>query len=132
MSDPAEIKVVVGEWLEKADGDLAAAETLLQASMPTWLPGFHAQQCVEKCLKALLVSLNISFPKSHDIRSIAGLLPADLGLSIDRRLAAELTESAVTARYPGEEAPSVEVAQELVREARRVRDWVRARVAQAP
>ena len=91
-ADPASLAEA---WIAKAAGDLAAAKTLLQASVPQWTAAFHAQQCVEKCLKAVLVALDRPFPMSHDIRGLVLLLPADLELVIDRRIAAELSESAV-------------------------------------
>ncbi|MBW8876798.1 MAG: HEPN domain-containing protein [Acidobacteria bacterium] len=57
MPDREELFVVCKEWLFKADNDLAnAAHTLkLGASCPTDTVCFHAQQCVEKYLKAVLV-----------------------------------------------------------------------------
>ncbi|MBY0525833.1 MAG: HEPN domain-containing protein [Gemmataceae bacterium] len=36
---------------------------------------FHAQQCVEKYLKAILVYRSIPFPKSHNIRVLMALVP---------------------------------------------------------
>jgi hypothetical protein len=39
---------------------------------------FHAQQCVEKYLKALLVLNRTDFPKTHDIRRLTGMLPPRL------------------------------------------------------
>jgi HEPN domain-containing protein len=45
-----------------------AAHTLtLRQDSPTDTVCFHAQQCVEKHLKALLVLRAIVFPKTHDI-----------------------------------------------------------------
>lgn len=121
-----------GVWLQKAAGDLAAAHALLQASVPPWTAAFHAQQCVEKCLKAILVARNRSFPKSHDIRGLILLLPDDLGLVIDRRIAAELTESAVNGRYPGTEDPDANLTRTLVIEAQRIFDWTQAHLEARP
>lgn len=36
---------------------------------------FHAQQCVEKYIKALLVLCRVDFPKTHDIRRLVTILP---------------------------------------------------------
>lgn len=43
------------EWIEKAEGDISIAMREMAASEPVW-DGicFHAQQCAEKYLKALL------------------------------------------------------------------------------
>ncbi len=119
-------------WTEKAAGDLAAAELLMRDSALRWTAAFHAQQCIEKCLKAILVAVDLPFPKSHDIRGLLLLLPPNLGLTIDRRIAAELTESAVAGRYPGTEDPDAAVTQELVGEAQRVLDWVRTYLSRLP
>lgn len=129
MNGSADTRAVVQVWLAKAQDDLAAAETLLEAAMPAWLACFHAQQCVEKALKGLLVWLGLPFPKTHDIKTLVDLVPVETRPAIDRRLAAELSESAVAGRYPGTEGPSQDLARELVAEARRVHDFVKARTA---
>lgn len=97
----------------------------MRAGVPLWTAAFHAQQCVEKCLKAILIHRGLAFPKSHDIRGLILLLPTDVDLQIDRRLAAELSESAVTGRYPGTENPGDPLARDLVTEAHRVFERVR-------
>lgn len=57
MSASAEVLRVASEWVSKAENDLrAAVETLrVERNCPTDTICFHAQQCVEKYLKALLV-----------------------------------------------------------------------------
>ncbi len=69
--------VVVREWIEKADNDLkTAAHTIkLGADCPTDTVCFHAQQCVEKYLKALLVLRRCDFPRTHDLERLRDLLP---------------------------------------------------------
>ena len=45
-------QLVAARWLERAQGDLAAARALLAApGAPAWTAGFHLQQAVEKALK---------------------------------------------------------------------------------
>jgi HEPN domain-containing protein len=74
------IIAVIREWLLKADHDLTtAARTLtLGKDCPTDTVGFHAQQCVEKYIKALLVFRATPFPKTHNIRALRALLPPKL------------------------------------------------------
>lgn len=60
-----------------------------------------AQQAAEKALKALLVFLQIEFPKTHDLDLLRTLLPSDLKNDAVSDLA-ELTQWAVEARYPGD------------------------------
>src|SRR5205823_6304277 len=67
---------VIREWIVKAENDLlTAAHTLtLGKDCPTDTVSFHAQQCVEKYIKALLVYKAIPFPKTHKIGDLRALL----------------------------------------------------------
>ncbi len=69
MPAPDPVITVIREWLLKADNDLlTATHTLtLGVKCPTDTVCFHAQQCVEKHIKALLVFRATSFPKKHNI-----------------------------------------------------------------
>ncbi len=59
--------VVAGEWVEKAEEDLKnATHTLkLGKECPAATVCFHAQQCVEKYVKAALALHGIAFPKTQ-------------------------------------------------------------------
>ena len=55
-------------WLAKADSDLRTAQAALALDPPeTETAGFHCQQAVEKCLKALLVTHDVDPPRVHDV-----------------------------------------------------------------
>ncbi len=91
-------------WLKKAENDLVTAnQTLLLSDGPTDTVCFHAQQAVEKALKALLIDQNISFPKIHDpLRLLDMVLPFVPGLEKRSERFAELSGYAVEMRYPSE------------------------------
>src|SRR3990167_10955370 len=80
MPKPEHIIAVAREWIVKAENDLKnAANTLkMGEDCPTDTVCFHAQQCAEKYLKALLVWKGIPFPKTHDLPSLMAILPEDL------------------------------------------------------
>jgi HEPN domain-containing protein len=128
MLAPDPVVAVVREWLVKAEHDLlTAAHTLkLGADCPTDTVCFHAQQCIEKHLKALLVLRAIPFPKTHDIRMLRGLLPAKLRPNLDATVQDQLTQYATVMRYPGH-GPEISLAEarKSVAIARRVRQSVR-------
>src|SRR5438128_1067940 len=65
------------EWIDKAENDLTAAGQILKLAQasPTATICFHAQQCVEKYLKAVLVHRGIPVPKTHNIQILMKLLP---------------------------------------------------------
>lgn len=63
------------EILEVARRDLRALRAMTDAeSFPDEIFGFHAQQAVEKTLKAWLAFLGASFPKTHDLKRLIDLL----------------------------------------------------------
>jgi HEPN domain-containing protein len=130
MPDREALITVCREWLTKADNDLTtAAHTLkLGASCPTDTVCFHAQQCIEKHLKAILVLEAIDFPKTHDIETLNALIPPALRPTLSPEEQGQLTEYAVGTRYPGWEEIPLAAARHAVAVARRVRKEIRRRL----
>lgn len=116
-------------WIRLADGDLRAAELLADAGkVPGWLSIFHAQQCCEKYLKALLSFLGIPFRKSHDIGELFDLLPAEVRPSIEEPIKQKLTYFAAVGRYSDEIVAGDEDVKTSLTAARDVRNAVRGRL----
>ena len=118
----------IQQWVVKADGDLKAAEHLLTLNddCPTEVVCFHAQQGVEKYIKALLTLLDIDSPKSHDLGELLKLLPQDKNIPLTIHEAEELTDYAVSARYPDDnELISILEATQACEIAKRVSSAVR-------
>lgn len=116
------------QWVSKADDDLKAARHLLtlDRSCPTEVVCFHAQQCVEKYLKAILVVHGIEFTKTHDIAVLVGLLPDTVRMNLDPVEQERLTDYVTATRYPiGDEPISLAEAQQAVGIASRVREALR-------
>jgi len=101
------MKPITSEWVGKAEGDFATVERECRARKNPNYDGacFHAQQCAEKYLKALLAEANIAFTKTHDL---VDLLEKALAVRPEwegfREDLAYLSDFAVTVRYPGESA----------------------------
>ncbi len=101
------MNATVSGWISKAEGDYATAQRELSAEgTPNFdAVGFHAQQCIEKLMKALLIHLGVTPPRSHDLFVLDGLLKPVCSewswLVQDLRF---LTRGAVDFRYPGESA----------------------------
>jgi HEPN domain-containing protein len=119
---------VVKEWIGRAEGDFKAATLLLASgeSCPTEAVCFHAQQCVEKYVKAALVKLQIDFPKTHDLERLAKLLPHGVSVSLSAAERVELTQHGVVSRYPGSGEIPFLVARRAVTMARKARKALRA------
>jgi HEPN domain-containing protein len=56
----------VRQWLEFAASDLAAAQALSSDGLYRHAC-FHAQQCIEKSLKAFLIARTNTYPRIHDL-----------------------------------------------------------------
>ena len=128
MPEREKIAAVAQEWIAKAENDLKnAAHTLtLGDECPTDTVCFHAQQCVEKYLKALLVMLQVEFSRTHDIETLVLLLPTELKPSLAVEQQRRLTEYATVMRYPGPYEPvTLAEAVEAVDLARQVRREMR-------
>ena len=120
---------VVREWVQKAENDLKNAVNTLKmgGDCPTDTVCFHAQQCVEKYLKAFLVSRDIDFPRTHDIGNLVDLMPRNFRIRLSVEEQQRLTAYATTMRYPDEYEPlSLAQARKAVAIARRVRGELRA------
>jgi len=84
-----------------AQRDLKAAQNMMDTEkFDDAIFGFHAQQTVEKALKARLCLHGITYPKTHDIRLLFRLLE-DSHNSVDEQFynLADLTDFAVEFRY---------------------------------
>jgi HEPN domain-containing protein len=89
-------------WLGRADHDIITAQqTLLLLDGPTDTPCFHAQQAIEKALKALLTANQIAFPRTHDLLRVLDLTLALMpDLDLYREQFADMETYAVDMRYP--------------------------------
>jgi HEPN domain-containing protein len=95
------------EWIEKASADLATAGREMRARKDPNYDAvcFHAQQCVEKLLKAALTETGRDFSRTHDLNYLLDLLlPVQPLWEAFRSSFQELVAYAVEYRYPGESA----------------------------
>jgi HEPN domain-containing protein len=121
------MKRTTREWVQKANVDLRGARKLAPARPPMHdLVCFCCQQSAEKYLKAILVELGRSAPRTHNLEDLLGLLLPDYPqLKSLRRGLKFLIQFAVEARYPGFNASKSQAAAAL-RWAGRVADTCRS------
>jgi HEPN domain-containing protein len=113
--------------LRKADSDLAAADATFSAEAYD-AAAFHAQQAVEKYLKAFLVSASVDFPYTHNLTKLIELCASvDGSFQSLLGLAEPLTPYAVELRYDTDFWPTEEAAVEARDAARAVKDFVLGR-----
>jgi len=100
MSD--DLQDYVEQWLFRAHEDIAVIDRLISADPQAYASSicFHAQQAVEKYLKALLAWQGVDFPRTHDV----DFLLAECGKVTPGQFAAidlkSLTDFGVSVRYP--------------------------------
>ena len=126
------MKAITHEWLNRAEDDLLAAKLLLAQPELTNMVAFHAQQAVEKSLKAVLEESDIAAFKTHSLTRLYSLVSPSISLSIKQDMLDRLEAVYIQARYPGEMGllpygkPSQKEADEFYDFAQKVCDQVRS------
>ena len=120
----------VAEWVTKAEGDfLTAGRELRARKSPNYdAVCFHAQQCAEKYLKAVLQEKNKHIPKIHNLLELM-LICEELDNSFEM-LRADLVmmeRYSVQVRYPGSFAVK-EDARSAYAAARTTRKFIRQKL----
>ncbi|MBJ6748609.1 HEPN domain-containing protein [Geomonas anaerohicana] len=118
---------IVGMWLHKADNDLQNIRNNLAAEeIPTDTICFHAQQAIEKVLKAVLVAHGQNVSKTHDlVRLLTEVLEFIPELSQYEDSLEEITEYGVAVRYPnGFTEPSLDEAVKAYEIAKEIRSQI--------
>jgi HEPN domain-containing protein len=114
--------------LRKAHGDAAAARELAgNPDIPDEIVGFHAQQAVEKWLKAVIAGRGERFEHTHDLRRLLNLATqGDAELPVDADALIALTQYSVPLRYedlldaePLDRGPTIALVDEVGRWAER-------------
>jgi HEPN domain-containing protein len=107
MTDRPEALEVARRWWRKAGHDLVNARHTMKigAECPYDTVCFHAQQCAEKSIKALMVMHLVHFARVHDLAKLAAGLPAGTKIGVDDEDLRLLSLYATAGRYPesGEE-----------------------------
>jgi len=117
------MKPLTREWVEKAEGDWLTARREFEADPSPNFDAvcFHAQQCAEKYLKAVLQEHAMPFLRTHRLDVLLDLLGnAEPALVPLRSEATQLSTLAISTRYPGMKAD-----QALAEQACRICDRMR-------
>jgi HEPN domain-containing protein len=114
------------QWVDVAEEDYKLVISSLRHRPPVAYGAcFHAQQCAEKYLKAILVERGQAFPKIHDLSRLSVLCEqAGVIVLVSEDQLETLSHHAVQTRYP-DDIPTLEEAREAVETARAVRKFTR-------
>lgn len=98
MPEPAE------EWIAKAEGDMHVAEREFHRADDRNFDAvcFHAHQCVEKLMKAVLITHGVAPEYTHNLVYLDAALKKVASWTSDPDELNWLTRAGVAFRYPGE------------------------------
>jgi len=102
MSSEANRKAEAARWLRYALEDLRAAKASGEAALADRHRCMLAQQASEKALKAVLISIDIDPPRTHDLRLLMDLIPGDGSVRSVQVNLGRLSQWIVESRYPGD------------------------------
>ena len=88
------------QWLEKANADLKTIVKIIDDEYLTNIVAFHAQQCAEKCFKAILEEKKIKVPKTHDLIALYKLIKAEADFLLNDDILDTLSKVYLESRYP--------------------------------
>lgn len=122
MSSPTDPQ----SWIDKAEEDYKIAQLTLRRKQPlTYGATYHAQQCGEKYLKALLVDRGLIPPRTHDLVALNNqCLYAGIMVPVSTADLQRLSDYAVLSRYPGND-PTVAEAKNALTIAKAIRKFSR-------
>lgn len=91
---------------KKAEKDYLVVKNEINSDKPVYdAICFHAQQCIEKYLKALINEYGLVIPKIHDLDTLLNICkPVALELEIYKKEINDLSTFSIAFRYPGEDA----------------------------
>ena len=96
------MKAVTADWLSSAKKDIETIDAILGNLNLTAVVAFHAQQCVEKCLKSLLEEFDIDVQKTHNLLTLKAAVERKQPISLDEDTLSLLNKLYISSRYPGE------------------------------
>jgi len=120
-------------WIVKAEEDLKAATILIESGdYPSAVVCFHAQQVVEKYLKAYLTENDVEFRRTHDLIVLLNEYCVKLESNFNefRDQLKEFAYYAIDARYPGSDIPpSVSETRHALGVAKKIKEFVLDRIS---
>ncbi|MBU1667628.1 HEPN domain-containing protein [bacterium] len=107
------------EWVKASSYDLQVIREILDNENLTHMSAFHAQQALEKLLKAILEFHNQTIPKIHNIKKLLNLTRTYIDVDINIDLIIKIDTLYIESRYPGDMGllpygqPTIQDAQEF-------------------
>ena len=95
------MKKLTEEWLKPAEDDLRVIDRIGRDEHLTHMIAFHAQQAVEKSLKAAIEEYGLGSIKVHSLERLFEIVKPYVKMDTDLLIIEMLDKLYVDARYPG-------------------------------
>lgn len=96
------MRKATAEWLRSARMDLENVAEIVHLEHLTPVAAFHAQQCIAKCLKAVIEEHSKTVPKDHSTLRLYGLAKQLTAVDVDLGLLTDLDNLYIAFWYPAE------------------------------
>ena len=116
------------EWLKSSSFDLENISYIIKVERLSGVVAFHAQQAIEKSLKAYLAYNEIDIPKTHKLQNLLGRV--DIEFEVDDNILQLIDKLYIDSRYPGDLGllpygqPTLEDAKEFYESAQTIFDEI--------
>ena len=94
------MKPITQAWLDRALDDLNAIQQMVELEHLTNIVAFHAQQAIEKTLKAIIEEAEIGLVKTHNLTRLYALVKPHYNLIQDIDTLEQLDAVYTESRYP--------------------------------
>jgi HEPN domain-containing protein len=96
------MKEITKDWLNSAADDLKIIAKIIDDETLTHQIAFHAQQTIEKSLKALVDEYEIGLIRTHSLETLIAKTNKHFKFKIDSTIIKKLDQLYIDARYPGD------------------------------
>jgi HEPN domain-containing protein len=125
-------------WLDSSEDDLILIGEIIGNEHLTHMAAFHAQQAIEKSIKAILEEKESHVPKIHNIITLKGNVEKYIELDLDQDIFDQLNEVYIDSRYPTDLGllpdgkPSREMAEKFFGMATEIHNAIKAYLSDQP
>jgi HEPN domain-containing protein len=95
------MKQITQEWINSEQDDLKIIDKIINDPMLTHQVAFHAQQAIEKLLKAVMEEYDKNLMKVHSLEKLLKTAQKFIEISLDHDTIMKLDQLYIDARYPG-------------------------------
>ncbi len=96
------MRKITRHWLNAAQDDLRVMATIAPDEALTHMVAFHAQQCIEKSLKAIVEEYQLGHIRIHNLARLFEIVRPKVTFDAEAVLIEKLDKLYIDARYPAE------------------------------